>query len=55
MTDQGAVTIRKCTGANITMENYFSGDKIIDGTGQNGFAATMACRRDRLSYGVPVK
>ena len=55
MTEQGAVTIRKFRGAIFTMENYFSGDKIIDGIGQNGFAATMVCRRDRLPYGVPIK
>jgi len=31
-----------------TWDNYFSGDKISDWAGQNGFGATMTCRRDRL-------
>lgn len=31
-----------------TWDNYFSGDKIFDWVGQNGFGVTMTCRRDRL-------
>ena len=40
---------------HVTMDNYFSGDKICDWIGQKGFGATMTCRRDRLPSGVPGK
>lgn len=33
---------------HVTMDNYFSGDKISDWIGQNGLTCTMTCRRDRL-------
>lgn len=35
-----------------TWDNSFSGDKIMDWLGNNGFGATMTCRRDRLPNGV---
>ena len=40
---------------HVTMDNYFSGDKICDWIGQKGFGATMTCWRDRLPSGVPGK
>ena len=40
---------------HVTMDNCFSGDKISDWIGQNGFGCTMTCRRDRLPSGVPGK
>jgi len=40
---------------HITMDNYFSGEKILTWIGQNGFGATMTCRRDRLPPAVPGK
>ena len=36
-----------------TWDNYFSGLLVMDWLGQNGFGATMTCRRDRLPSGVP--
>ena len=30
------------------MDNYFSGDRILNWFGENGFGATITCRRDRL-------
>jgi hypothetical protein len=36
-----------------TWDNFFSGDKICDHVGENGFGVTMTCRRDRLPNGVP--
>ena len=36
-----------------TWDNYFSGDLVMDWLGQNGFGATMSCRRDHLPSGVP--
>ena len=36
-----------------TWDNYFSGDKILNYMGKNGFAGTMTCRCDRLPVGVP--
>lgn len=36
-----------------TWDNYFSGDKIFDYLGANGYAATMTNRRDRLPSDVP--
>ena len=38
---------------HITMDNYFSGEKIADWVGQNSFGVTMTCRGDRLPSGVP--
>ena len=35
-----------------TWDNFFSGDRICTYIGQNGFGATMTCRRDRLPSGV---
>ena len=35
-----------------TWDNYFSGDAILDWLGDNGFGATMTCRRDRLPKDV---
>ena len=40
---------------HITMDNYFSGEKILTWIGQNGFGATMTCQRDRLPPAVPGK
>jgi len=40
---------------HITMDNYFSGDKVLDWIGNKGFGATMTCRRDRLPSGIPSK
>lgn len=36
-------------------DNFFSGDKIMDCLGREGFAATMNCHRDCLPSGVPGK
>jgi len=36
-----------------TWDNYFSGDKIMDWLGENGFGGTMTTRRDRLQSGIP--
>jgi hypothetical protein len=36
-----------------TWDNYFSGCKIFDWMGEEGFAATMTCRRDRLPKVIP--
>ena len=36
-----------------TWDNYFSGDRVMNWLGENGFGATMTCRRDRLPNGVP--
>jgi hypothetical protein len=36
-----------------TWDNYFSGDLIMNWIGDNGFAATMTCRRDRLPSIIP--
>jgi hypothetical protein len=38
-----------------TWDNHFSGCRILDWLGNEGFAATMTCRRDRLPSGVPKK
>ena len=35
------------------MGQFFSGDVIMDWIGERGFGATMTCRRDCLSFGVP--
>jgi len=40
---------------HITFDNYFSGDGIMNWAGENGFSATMTCRRDRLPGGVANK
>ena len=40
---------------HITMDNFFSGEKILEWIGQQGFGATMTCRRDRLPPSVPAK
>jgi hypothetical protein len=37
---------------HFTWDNYFSGDEIMNWFGENGFGATMTCRRDRLPNGV---
>ena len=37
------------------MDNFFSGEKIANWIGENGYACTMKCRRDRLPSGVPGK
>lgn len=37
------------------MDNYFSGDKVLDWIGQNSFEATMTCCCDRLPTSVPTK
>ena len=36
-----------------TWDNYLFGGLVIDWLGQNGFGATMTCRRHRLLSGVP--
>ncbi|CAJ1934504.1 unnamed protein product [Cylindrotheca closterium] len=38
---------------HITLDDFFSGDEIMDHIGRLGFAATIACRPDRLPLGVP--
>ena len=38
---------------NATWDNYFSGDLIMSWLGENGFGATMTCRRDRLPLQIP--
>ena len=40
---------------HITMDNYFSGEKILNWIGENGYGTTMTCQRDRLPPGVPGK
>ena len=40
---------------HVTMDNYFSGDKVLDWIGRKGFGATMTCRRDRLPSSIPSK
>jgi hypothetical protein len=35
-----------------TWDNYFSGDLIMDYLGEQGFAATMTCQRNRLPKGA---
>ena len=40
---------------HITMDNFFSGDMVLNFLGQEGWKATMTCRRDRLPQGVPKK
>ena len=40
---------------HLCLDNHFSGDKIINWLGTNGFAATMTCRRDRLPATIPGK
>ena len=40
---------------HVTMDNYFSGDKVLDWIGSKGFGATMTCRRDRLPSSIPSK
>ena len=40
---------------HIIMDNYFSEGKILNWIGQNGFGATMTCRRDRLPPAIPGK
>ncbi len=40
---------------HITMDNFFSGDKVMTFLGQEGWKATMTCRRERLPEGVPKK
>jgi hypothetical protein len=37
-----------------TWDNYFSGDIIMNHLGENGFGATMTCRRDRLPKDIAV-
>ena len=32
----------------MTWDNYFSGDKLMDWSGENGFGAVMTCQQDRL-------
>ena len=36
-----------------TWDNYFSGDVIMNHLGENGFGATMTCRRDGLPSDIP--
>ena len=38
---------------HITMDNYFSGDNVMNYLGERGYKATMTCRRDRLPEGIP--
>ena len=38
---------------HIAMYNFFSGDKVLTFLGEQGWKATMTCRRDRLPRGVP--
>ena len=33
---------------HITLDNFFSGDQVLEYLGQRGYQATMTCRRDRL-------
>ena len=56
-TKNSSTTIKKIYSSkpHVTMDNYFSGDRICEWIGQKGFGATMTCRRDRLPSGVPAK
>ena len=38
---------------HFTWDNHFSGDQIMDWLGENGFSATMTCRRNRLPKDIP--
>jgi hypothetical protein len=38
---------------HLTMDNYFSGDNVMNYLGERGYKATMTCRRDRLPEGIP--
>jgi hypothetical protein len=40
---------------HLTLDNYFSGDHIMDWAGENGFSATMTCQHDRLPGGITDK
>jgi len=35
------------------MDNFFSGDEVLRFLGEQGWKATMTCRRDHLPRGVP--
>jgi hypothetical protein len=37
----------------VTIDNLFGGDEILRYLGEDGWKATMTCRRDRLPKGVP--
>jgi len=39
--------------AHITVDNFFSGDEIMECAAEEGFGVTMTCRRDRLPKKVP--
>ena len=38
---------------HITMDNFLSGDKVLDWIGNKGFRATLTCCCDRLPSGIP--
>ena len=56
-TKKSSTTIKKIYSSkpHVTMDNYFSGDRICEWIGQKGFGEIMTCRRDRLPSGVPAK
>ena len=53
--EQDVLDVRKIFGdyPHMTWDNHFSGDQIMDWLGEQGFGATMTCRRDRLPGGIP--
>eukprot|EP00957_Ditylum_brightwellii_P018962 1426774-Ditylum_brightwellii.AAC.1 len=36
-----------------TWDNYFSGDRIMDWMGSEGFGGVMTCKRDHLPGNIP--
>jgi hypothetical protein len=40
---------------HFTFDNFFSGDRVMDWLGEEGFGALTTCRRDRLPKGIPEK
>jgi hypothetical protein len=41
--------------SHLTMDNFFSGDKVTSYLGEQGWKGTMTCRHDRLPNGVDNK
>ena len=40
---------------HVTVDNFFSGDEMVEFAADNGFGLIVTCRRDRLPRGVPGK
>ncbi len=52
-TDKRKQLFSECV--HITMDNLFSGDKVVRYLGKRGWKGTMTCRRNRLPKSVPRK